>query len=97
MYMICFLQVKIISLQGVKVDMTIEFEMVKDIGMMHYFLDLEVSQRLVDIFFGQGKYAVEIMKRFYIEDCKPMATPIISNIKKMTTSYSDLVGLTLYR
>jgi hypothetical protein len=30
----------------------------------------------------QGKYAVEILKRFHMEDFKPMATPMITNSKK---------------
>jgi hypothetical protein len=32
----------------------------KDLGMMHYFLGLEVWQRPDEIFLNQGKYAVEI-------------------------------------
>jgi hypothetical protein len=81
---------------GCKADMAVEFEM-KDIGMMHYFLGLEVWQRPGEIFLGQGKYAVEILKRFQMEDCKPMATPMITNLKKVTTSDSELVDPTLYR
>ena len=34
-----------------------EFEM-KDLGMMHYFLGMEVWQNADGIFLGQGKYAV---------------------------------------
>ena len=40
-----------------------EFEM-KDLGMMHYFLDMEVWQTIDGIFLGQRKYAVEILKIF---------------------------------
>ena len=40
-----------------------EFEM-KDLGMMHYFIGMEVWQNADGIFLGQGKYAVEILKRF---------------------------------
>jgi hypothetical protein len=40
-----------------------EFEM-KDLGLMHYFLGLEVLQRPEKIFLNQGKYAVEILNRF---------------------------------
>jgi hypothetical protein len=40
-----------------------EFEM-KYLGMMHYFLGLEVWQRSNGIFLNQGKYAVEILKIF---------------------------------
>ena len=34
----------------------------KDIGLMHYFLELEVWQSSEGIFLNQGKYAVEIFK-----------------------------------
>jgi hypothetical protein len=40
-----------------------EFEM-KDLGLMHYFLGLEVWQSPESIFLNQGKYTVEILKRF---------------------------------
>ena len=40
-----------------------EFKM-KDLDMMHYFLGIEVWQKIDGISLGQGKYAVEIMKRF---------------------------------
>jgi hypothetical protein len=46
---------------GCKANMVVEFEM-KDIDMMHYFLGLEVWQRPGEIFLGQGKYAVQILK-----------------------------------
>lgn len=48
---------------GCKRDLASEFEM-KDIGMMHYFLGLEVWQELGHIFLGQGKYAVDILRIF---------------------------------
>ena len=44
-----------------------EFEM-KDLGMMHYFLGMEVWQSMDEIFLGQGKYGVKIMKRFRMLD-----------------------------
>ena len=40
-----------------------EFEM-KDLGLMHYFLGMEVWQNADGISLGQGKYAVAILKRF---------------------------------
>ena len=45
------------------------FEM-KDIGLMHYFLGLEVWQRHKEIFLGQGKYTIDILKRFGMLECK---------------------------
>ena len=44
-----------------------EFEM-KDLGIMHYFLGMEVWQSRDGIFLGQGKYAVEILKRLRMMD-----------------------------
>ena len=36
----------------------------KELGMMHYFLGMEVWQSMDGIFLGQGKYAVDILKRY---------------------------------
>jgi hypothetical protein len=46
-----------------KKKLTLEFEM-KYLGIMHYFLGLEVWKSSEKIFLNQGKYAVEILKRF---------------------------------
>jgi hypothetical protein len=43
---------------------------------MHYFLGLEVWQSLEKILLKQGKYAVEILKRFDMLECKSMNTPM---------------------
>jgi hypothetical protein len=53
-----------------------EFEM-KYLGMMHYFLGLKVWQRQDEIFLNQGKYAVEILERFGMLDCKAMDTHLV--------------------
>jgi hypothetical protein len=36
----------------------------KYLGLMHYFLGLEVWQSPENIFLNHGKYVVEILKRF---------------------------------
>jgi hypothetical protein len=71
----------------------------KDLRMMHYFLGLEVWQRTDEIFLSQGKYTVEILRRFGILDCKSMTTPMVMNLKKLSeSSYdSDMIDPTLYR
>jgi hypothetical protein len=46
-----------------KKKLVAEFEM-KDLGPMHYSLSLEVWRSPEKIFLNQGKYAVEILKRF---------------------------------
>ena len=37
----------------------------KDIGLMHYFLGLEVWREQGHIFLGQGRYTVDILSRLW--------------------------------
>ena len=73
-----------------------EFEM-KELGMMHYFIGMDVWQNGDGIFLRQGKYAVEILKRFGMMDCKAMATPMASNLKLLSDASSESVDATMYR
>jgi hypothetical protein len=81
-----------------KRTLTFEFEM-KDLGMMHYFLGLEVWQRTDEIFLSQGKYTVEILKKFSMTECKSMPTPMVMDLKKMNdaSTYSSDIDPHLYR
>jgi hypothetical protein len=79
-----------------KESLASEFEMT-DIGLMHYFLGLEVWQEPGHIFLGQGKYVCDILSRFQMGDSRPMTTPMITNWKKLHASESQLVDSTLYR
>ena len=79
-----------------KKKITEEFE-IKDLGLMHYFLGLEVWQNSKGVFLNQGKYVVEILKRFDMLECKSMATPMDTNLKLMVDESSELVDVTLYR
>ena len=52
-------------------------------------------QSVDGIFLGQGKYAVEILKRFGMMDC--MTTPMASNMKLLSDASSESVDATMYR
>ena len=73
-----------------------EFEM-KDLGLMHYFLGLEVWQSPERIFLNRGKYAIEMLKRFGMLDCKSMATLMATNLKFLSNESSELLDMTQYR
>ena len=73
-----------------------EFEM-KDLGMMHYFLGLEVWQKPGEIVLSQGKYVVEILKRFSMMDCISMSTLMTTNLKLLGDTTSEIIDATLYR
>ena len=48
------------------------------------------------IFLGQGKYAVDILKRFRMMECKAMTTPMASNLKLLSDASSNSVDGTMY-
>ena len=51
----------------------------KEFGLMHYFLGMEVWQGDGYLFVSQSKYANEILRRFHMESSNPMETPLASN------------------
>jgi hypothetical protein len=73
-----------------------EFEM-KYIALIHCFLGLKVWQSPERIFLNQGKYAVKILKRFDMLECKSMNTPMEMKIKLLVDTSSELIDATLYR
>jgi hypothetical protein len=79
-----------------KKDLASEFDM-KYLGLMHYYLGLEVWQKCGEVFLGQGKYAIEILQKFGMMDCKSMDTPMNADIRKVKVPDSDLVDPSLYR
>eukprot|EP00253_Pinus_taeda_P002398 PITA_02398 len=50
-----------------------------------------------EIFLRQGRYATEILKRFRMQDCRTMATPMITNWNKIDASGDKEVDPTLYK
>eukprot|EP00253_Pinus_taeda_P033047 PITA_33047 len=62
----------------------------KYMGLMHYFLGMEVWQKDGEVFVSQGKYANEILRIFHVEKCKPMQTPLASNWRKEDATSGEL-------
>eukprot|EP00253_Pinus_taeda_P021747 PITA_21747 len=79
-----------------KKNLATEFD-IKDLGQMHYFMGFEVWQQKGEICLGQGRYATEILKKFRMQDCRFMATPMMTNWKKINASEDKYVDPTLYR
>ena len=53
-------------------------------------------QNIDGIFLGQGKYAVEILKRCGMMECKAMAKPMASILKLLSDALSESVDATMY-
>lgn len=83
-------------IQECKKQLVAEFDM-KDLGIMHYHLGLEVWQKPREIYLGQGKYVIKMLQRYGMMGCKSMMTPMITNLKKLRSSESCLVDPTCYK
>ena len=81
-----------------------EFEM-SLLGELTYFLGLQVQQNKDGIFLSQTKYLKQILKRYGMEDSKPVCTPMVtgcslsSNDESITVhqpTYISMIGIVLY-
>ena len=66
--------------KGFVEEMKSEFEM-STIGDLTFYLGLQIQQKNTGIFISQEKYLREMLKRFQMEECKPMSSPIITECK----------------
>ena len=79
-----------------KADLAKEFEM-KDLGLLHYFLGLEIWQQKGGLFVSQGKYAREILEKFNMQGCKPIGIPLLGGWRKEDATSAEVVDATLYQ
>ncbi|GJS61418.1 retrovirus-related pol polyprotein from transposon TNT 1-94 [Tanacetum coccineum] len=73
-----------------------EYEM-SMMGELNFFLELHIKQMEDDIFFNQSKYIKEMLKKFCLEDSKPMKTPMSLDTKLTKDEECESVDSTKYR
>ncbi|GJS26184.1 retrovirus-related pol polyprotein from transposon TNT 1-94 [Tanacetum coccineum] len=61
-------------------EMSSKFQM-SMMGQMSFFLGLQVSQNPEGIFINQSKFALEILKKFGMDSCDPVDTPMVDRLK----------------
>ena len=75
------------------------------LGELTYFLGLQVQQNKDGIFISQTKYLKQILKRYNMEDSKPICTPMVtwcslsSNDESTTIhqpTYRSMIGSLIY-
>ncbi|GJR65345.1 retrovirus-related pol polyprotein from transposon TNT 1-94 [Tanacetum coccineum] len=66
-------------------------------GELNFFLGLQIKQMKDGIFFNQSKYIKEMLKKFGLEDSKPMKTPMSSDTKLKKDEECESVDSTKYR
>ena len=84
------------ELDEFKATMMKEFEMT-DLGLMKYFLGIEVKQSEKRIFICQNKYSKYLLKIFRIENCKPVPTPVATGTKLRKDDEGLDVNPTLFK
>ena len=68
-----------------------------DMGMLHFFLGLEISQDASGIKLSQAKYERDLLERFHMTDYKSAPTPFLLGVKLEDGVDTPLVENTLYR
>ncbi|GJU15916.1 putative ribonuclease H-like domain-containing protein [Tanacetum coccineum] len=66
-------------------------------GEMTFFLGLQVNQSPSGIFIIQSKYVLEILKKYRMETCDPVGTPMVIKDKLNLDQHGSPVDATKYR
>ncbi|KAL0416925.1 UNVERIFIED_CONTAM: Retrovirus-related Pol polyprotein from transposon RE1 [Sesamum latifolium] len=79
-----------------KKKMMKDFEMTY-LGLMQYFLGIQVQQRPGRIFLYQEKYIDNLLKKFKMTQRKPVTTPMAANENFQVHDDAEMVDESLYR
>ena len=63
----------------------------KDLGLLHHFLDVTVEPRPSGLLLHQRQYALEILERAGMTNCKPCSTPV-DTLTKLSADLGDTVA-----
>lgn len=79
-----------------KKAMVREFEMT-DIGIMAYYLGIEVKQQEDGIFISQEGYARNLLQKFEMANCNPVNTPVECGMKLSKHEDGEKVNTTVFK
>ncbi|CAL9010567.1 unnamed protein product [Prunus brigantina] len=79
-----------------KAEMMCKYEM-SDLGLLHHFLGMGVTQTEGSIFIHQKKYALTLLDKFGLKDCKSVSTPLVATDKLQREDGSEAADESLYR
>ena len=68
-----------------------------NLGLMKYFLGIEVEKSEKGIFIFQNKYARDLLKRFRMDNCKHVPTPVATGTNLSKDDERSDVNLTLFK
>ena len=68
-----------------------------DLGVLSYYLGIEVRQGKEALTLGQSAYASKLLEQSGMAECKSCVTPMEERLKLMKASTTTKVDATLYR
>jgi hypothetical protein len=86
-------------MQAIKDEIARKFA-VKDLGQLNYMLAIDVDQQndAEAIWIGQANYTKKVLKKFSMENCKPVSTPMDPGVKLTCATEKDqLVEKKMYQ
>jgi hypothetical protein len=67
------------------------------LGELNFFLGMEITRFTDHLFLSQTRYAVDLLKRFNMTDCKPCPTPLPSDTRLSCLDGDPLPDPSTYR
>ena len=76
----------------------------RDLGDLNYFLGIKITRRKEVLHMSQGHYLRKVLKKFKMENCAPVKTPVVSQVFQECQSsnlndskpYRALIGSFMY-
>eukprot|EP00253_Pinus_taeda_P021111 PITA_21111 len=81
---------------SIKKELGKSFEMT-DLGYVHYYLGIEVTQHPKSIFLSQKEYIGDLLNRFGMTEGNPLTTPMEQNLKLTSIEGKEFEDATKYR
>ena len=93
------------KIEEIRTNLKTTFEMT-DIGLLHYFIGMEVYQSHGGIFLSQHRYLRQLLETYSMSNCRPLSYPMDPNSKlsrednspifEDITKYKRLIGSLLH-
>jgi hypothetical protein len=84
------------DIKSFKEEMAATFKM-SDLGLLHYYLSIDVRQSASRISLSQGAYAMKIVERSDMTGCNPCHVPMEARLKLSKQSTQPLVDAISYQ
>jgi hypothetical protein len=79
-----------------KEEMAVVLKM-SDLGLLHYYLGIEVKQSACEVSLSQGVYTMKLIERCGLARCNLCQTPMEACLKLSKQSTQSLLDATTYR